>query len=183
MLKFFGISNKEKVTVEDTSSIFTVAINKVVDDGFSEIKGFLNNNNNLETNPQISESDLMSFRLIIFVGNIYILNDYFDEKSALILRDKIVENLLSYLDQDSEIAMDLFLNYENYFKEIIDKKIDPTESIAYALFDKYEIIKYQSELLKRKNEPNPILFNELKKLVDHFIWNWKEFLEKCKIRF
>ena len=143
MLKFFGISNKEKVTVEDTSSIFTVAINKVVDDGFSEIKGFLNNNNNLETNPQISESDLMSFRLIIFVGNIYILNDYFDEKSALILRDKIVENLLSYLDQDSEIAMDLFLNYENYFKEIIDKKIDPTESIAYPLFDKYVIIKYQ----------------------------------------
>ena len=35
-----------------------------------------------------------------------------------------------------------------------------------------------SELLKRKHEPNPILFNELKKLLNHFTWNWDEFWEK-----
>ena len=55
--------------------------------------------------------------------------------------------------------------------------------MAFAIFDKYRINEFQSELLKRKNEPNPILFNELKKLVNHFIWNWDEFLEKCKVEF
>ena len=48
MLKFFGISKKDKITVKDTSKIFTVALNKVVNDGYPEIQSFLNKNNNLE---------------------------------------------------------------------------------------------------------------------------------------
>ena len=55
--------------------------------------------------------------------------------------------------------------------------------MAVAVFDKYNINDCQSELLKRKNDPNPILFNELKKLLGHFRWNWDDFLEKCKIIF
>ena len=30
MLKFFGISKKDKISVEDTANIFSVALNKVV---------------------------------------------------------------------------------------------------------------------------------------------------------
>ena len=40
MLKFFGISKKEKVKVKRTADIFTVALNKVIDGGFPEIQDF-----------------------------------------------------------------------------------------------------------------------------------------------
>ena len=46
MLKFFGISKKEKISVKDTANLFFVALNKVVNDGFPEIQTFLNKNNN-----------------------------------------------------------------------------------------------------------------------------------------
>ena len=82
-----------------------------------------------------------------------------------------------------KMPMDLFLNYETYFNDILVKQIDPIETMAVAVFDKYNINDYQSELFRRKNEPNPVLFNELRKYLSHFIWNWDEFLGKCKITF
>jgi len=183
MLKFFGISKKDKISVKDTSKIFTVALNKVVNDGYAEIQSFLNKNNNLEKSPDISDEDIKWFRLIIFAGNLHVTSTKFEEIEALALRNEIVDNLLPYLDNDSEVAMDLFLNYETYFNDLLAKQIDPVETMSLAVFDKYNINDCQSELLKRKNEPNPVLFNELRKYLQHFVWNWEEFLEKCKVTF
>ena len=183
MLKFFGISKKDKISVEDTGNIFSVALNKVVNDGFPEIQSFLNKNNNLDKSPNISDEDIKWFRLIIFAGNLHLLNTKFEENESLELRNQIVDNLLPYLDDDKDVSMDLFLNYETYFNDILAKQIDPIETMAVAVFDKYNINDCQSELLKRKNEPNPVLFNELKKYLSHFLWNWEEFLEKCKVTF
>ena len=84
MLNFFGISKKDKITAEDTAKIFAVAINKVVNDGFTEIKSFLNYNNNLENNPNISDEDIKWFRLIIFIGNIHILSTNFEDNESLV---------------------------------------------------------------------------------------------------
>ena len=183
MLKFFGISKKDKITVEDTSKIFTVALNKVINDGFPEIQNFLNKNNNLEKCPNISDDDVKWFLLIIFAGNLHLLTTKFEEDESLKLRNNIVDNLLPYLDDDLDVAMDLYLNYETYFNEILARQIDPIETMALAVFDKYNINDCQSELLKRKNEPNPVLFNELRKYLSHFVWNWEEFLDKCKVTF
>ena len=183
MLKFFGISKKDKISVEDTGNIFSVALNKVVNDGFPEIQSFLNKNNNLDKSPNISDEDIKWFRLIIFAGNLHLLTTKFEENESLELRNQIVDNLLPYLDDDKDVSMDLFLNYETYFNDILAKQIDPIETMAVAVFDKYNINDCQSELLKRKNEPNPVLFNELKKYLSHFLWNWEEFLEKCKVTF
>tara|TARA_B100000700_G_scaffold328199_1_gene445266 strand:+ start:1650 stop:2201 length:552 start_codon:yes stop_codon:yes gene_type:complete len=183
MLNFFGISKKDKVSVKDTANLFSVALNKVVNDGFPEIQTFLNNNNNLEKSPEILDEEIKWFRLIIFSCNLHLLSTKFEENEALSLRNHIVDELMPFLEDDIEIAMDLFLNYETYFNEIIQTQVDPIDTMTVAVFDKYNINECQSELLKRKNEPNPVLFNELRKYLSHFIWNWDEFLEKCKITF
>ena len=83
MLKFFGISKKDKITVKDTSKIFTIALNKVVNDGYPEIQSFLNKNNNLEKSPNISDEEIKWFRLIIFVGNLHVLSTKFEENESL----------------------------------------------------------------------------------------------------
>ena len=146
-------------------------------------KGFLDKNNNLDKSTEISDEEIKWFRLIIFSGNLHLLSTKFEDHEALELRNKIIDELILFLDEDAEISMDLFLNYETYFNDILVKQVDPIETMAVAVFDKYNINDCQSELLKRKNEPNPVLFNELRKYLSHFIWNWDEFLEKCKITF
>ena len=70
MIKFFGLlSKKKKVKPELTASIYVAALNNVIDEGFVEIKDFINNNNNLEDNPNLTNEDIKWFRNIIFLGN------------------------------------------------------------------------------------------------------------------
>ena len=54
--------------------------------------------------------------------------------------------------------------------------------MAHAIFEKYNINNFQGDLFK-KNKPNPVFLNELKNLLNHFIWNWEEYLEKISLDF
>ena len=86
MIKFFGLlSKRKKVKPKVAASIYVATLNNVIDEGFIEIQDFINNNNNLEGNPDISSNNIDWFRNIIFLGNIYMLVHYFEEKESSML--------------------------------------------------------------------------------------------------
>ena len=123
MLNFLRLSKKKKVNVQDVMDLYFEHLNDVIQDGFVEIKDFINNNNNLESSPNISDSEIDTFRLFILLYNIYNLESYFEEYQISILRTKIIDKTLIYIDNNEELAMEKFLNYEKYFKELVDEAI------------------------------------------------------------
>ena len=67
MIKFLGLlSKKKKVKANLASAIYVNLLNNVIEVGFLEIKDFINNNNNLEEKPFIT--DQHSVRKFTFVG-------------------------------------------------------------------------------------------------------------------
>ena len=199
MIKFLGLlSKKKKVKANLASAIYVNLLNNVIEVGFLEIKDFINNNNNLEGDPNLKMTDIDWFRdkpsitnqhsnwyrSIVFLGNMRNLDDFFEENESVILRGFILEEMHKDLvDSDQALAIERFLDYENYFTELLVEKGDVINAMAYAIFEKYNINQYQGDLFKRKNKPNPIFYNELKNLLKHFIWNWQEYLDKNKIVF
>lgn len=185
MIKFLGLlSKKKKVKANLASAIYVNLLNNVIEVGFLEIKDFINNNNNLEDKPSITNQHSNWFRSIVFLGNMRNLDDFFEENESVILRGFILEEMHKDLvDSDQALAIERFLDYENYFTELLVEKGDVINAMAYAIFEKYNINQYQGDLFKRKNKPNPIFYNELKNLLKHFIWNWQEYLDKNKIVF
>tara|TARA_B100001758_G_C18416564_1_gene620385 strand:+ start:88 stop:645 length:558 start_codon:yes stop_codon:yes gene_type:complete len=185
MIKFFGLlSKKKKVKPETTASIFVALLKKVVSEGFIEIKDFINNNNNLESNPELKDTDIDWFLNVVFLGNIKILDLYFEDEEVTKLRALILDEIYKDLETtDQHLAIERFLDYENYFKDLLAEHEYPINAMAHAIFDKYNINNFQGDLFKKKNVPNPIFFNELKNLLNHFLWNWKDYLEKNKLRF
>ena len=77
MLSFFRLSRKKKEKLEITISKYVMSINDVIDSGFIEIKEFINENNNLDISPEIKDDDIRWFRIIIILGNISELKNYF----------------------------------------------------------------------------------------------------------
>ena len=185
MIKFFGlISKKKRIRSDEMSSIYVAALNNVISEGFVEIIDFVNNNSNLESNPNLLEKDITWFRNIVFLGNIFHLYNYFEESEASIIRGFILDDLYKELSQNEQnLAIERFLDYEKYFADLMKENEFPVDAMVFGIFEKYEINNYQGDLFKRKNKPNPIFFNELKNLLKHFIWNWEEYLEKNKLIF
>ena len=78
MIKFLGLlSKKKKVKAELAAAIYVNLLNNVIEVGFVEIKDFINNNNNLEENPNLTNEDVEWFRNIIFLGNMQNLDTFF----------------------------------------------------------------------------------------------------------
>ena len=185
MIKFLGLlSKKKKVKASVAATIYVNLLNNVIEAGFIEIKEFINNNNNLESNPSLSNSDIDWFRNIVFLGNMQNLETFFEERESSILRGMILDEMYKELaENEKHLAIERFLDYENYFSELLVENETSLNAMAYGIFEKYNINEYQGDLFKRKNKPNPIFYNELKNLLKHFMWNWEDYLEKNKIAF
>tara|TARA_S200000501_G_scaffold369622_1_gene409389 strand:+ start:181 stop:738 length:558 start_codon:yes stop_codon:yes gene_type:complete len=185
MIKFLGLlSKKKKVKPDITVSIFVKLLENVISEGYFEIKDFINHNNNLEINPNLKDVDVDWFSCVIFLGNIKKLEEYFEEEEVSILRALILDEIYKDIEGDNQhLAVERFLDYENYFNDLLVKYECPISAMAHAIFEKYNINDFQGDLFKRKNKPNPIFLNELKNLLKHFLWNWEEYLEKNKLIF
>ncbi len=185
MIKFLGLlSKKKKVKLDVTVSIFVKLLENVISEGYFEIKDFINHNNNLEINPNLKDVDIDWFSNVIFLGNIKKLEEYFEEEEVSILRALILDEIYKDIEGDNQhLAVERFLDYENYFNDLLVKYECPISAMAHAIFEKYNINDFQGDLFKRKNKPNPIFLNELKNLLKHFLWNWEEYLEKNKLIF
>jgi len=185
MIKFFGLlSKKKKVKLQSIVAIYCNALDEVISNGFIEIKDFINNNNNLENNPNLKKDDVKWFRIIIYLGNLNNLKSHFEEEEVLKLRNLIVEDIFNDLDDNKKIlAVESFLQYESYFAELLADLGSEIDAMAFAIFEKYNINEFQGTLFKRKNKPNPIFISEMKNLLKHFIWNWEEYLQNNKLKF
>ena len=185
MIKFFGLlSKKKKIKIKSLVSIYCQTLDEVIDGGFVEIKDFINNNNNLENNPNLQHNDIKWFRIIIFLGNLNNLNSHFEENEVMQLRNLIVDEIFADLNENKRISeVESFLQYEGYFLDLMNEFGSEIDAMAFAIFDKYNINDFQGELFKRKNKPNPIFISEMKNLIKHFIWNWDEYLQKNKLKF
>ena len=185
MIKFFGLlSKKKKVKPATAVSIYVALLKNVISGGFVEIKDFINNNNNLANNPNIDDTDIDWFSNVVFLGNMKNLEMYFEEDEVSILRALILDEVHKDIEENEQnLAVERFLDYENYFKDLLVKYEIPINAMAHAIFEKYNINDFQGDLFKKKNKPNPVFLNELKNLLNHFIWNWSEYLQKNKLNF
>jgi hypothetical protein len=185
MIKFLGLlSKKKKVKPATAVTIYVAILQNVISGGFIEIKDFINNNNNLESNPNLKDSDIDWFSNVIFLGNMKNLDSYFEENEVSSLRTLILDEIYKDVKaNDQNLAVERFLDYENYFNDLLIKYEFSINAMAHAIFEKYNINDFQGDLFKKKNKPNPVFLNELKNLLSHFLWNWEEYLEKNKLNF
>ena len=185
MIKFLGLlSKKKKVKPDTAASIYVTLLQNVINEGFIEIKDFINNNNNLENNPNLKQTDINWFSNVVFLGNLKNLDNYFEENEVSILRALILDEIhKEFTGNAQHLAIERFLDYENYFNDLLVKYDSHISAMAHAIFEKYNINDFQGDLFRKKNKPNPVFLTELKNLLNHFIWNWKEYLEKNKLVF
>ena len=182
MIKFLGIlTKKKKITGRKTAHLLVKTLDEVIVNGFVEIQDFLNNNNNLESNPNLTSKDIKWFRLIVFVGNLKMIPAFFEQEHAEDLHNHLLDIMADKMEGENEISIEQLADYCTYLDELLRKSDNCIEAMATAVFDKYNINDFQVNLFRRKNEPNPVLFQELKNLMSHFIWNWEDYLDKHKI--
>lgn len=180
-MKLFGFNKRRKIKIDDLAVVYTNTLFEVIDNGFPEIIEFVNDNRKFEESPNLQRTDVVWFIMIIFAANNYRLSEYFDDSTVDKIHLSTLNELIKYIDLEEELVREMFLDYENFFKEQLNEDTSIEKAMAKSIFVKYNLNDFQGDLLKNQNEPNPVFLQELTDLLGLFTWNWSDYLLKFKV--
>ena len=180
-MKLFGFSKKEKISVDKLAKLYANTLFEVVDQGFSEIIGFVNDNRKFEESPDLQKEDVKWFLMVIFAANNHRLTEFFSDHVVDKMHEACSHEIISILGEEEGAIRDMIVDYEVFFAEQLSKASKLEKAMARSIFIKYNLNDYQGKLLKNQNEPNPVFLQELTNLLSHFVWNWDDYLSKYKV--
>jgi hypothetical protein len=178
MLTLFG---KKKLTEDKVANVFVNALQVMIDEGFTEVAGLINDSPEFVKPPSIDVNDSGAFTMIVLAGNIQRIPNYFDSGQD----KRITEHILEKFSELYEInKMELAENIGET-RKFMSRKNHPSKNtlnaMAKAVFCKYGLNEYQEEYFKSLQAPNPILIQRLKDALENFLWDWEALTTKYRI--
>jgi hypothetical protein len=178
MLTLFG---KKKITEEKAAHIVINGIQILIDEGFGEVVGLINDSPEFVRPPSIHPDDSGPFTLIVLAGNLQIIPDYFEAGRDKRISRLIMTKLAELHDQDgTELAQSV-----NDMRKFMMRKNHPSKSVtnamARAIFCKYGLNEFQENYFKSLSSPNPIFIQRLREAMENFLWEWDSMLDRYRV--
>lgn len=177
----FGTLLKKKISNDKLANIFINGIFTSIDNSFSLVSDFINDDPAFVQSPNINPLDSYEFSLIVLIGNISNLESSFPPEQA----DGIAEIIYDKLARMYEMNTSEFKQMLRDYRTFINRLNSPSKNMVYgmskAIFDKYTLYNYQDEYFKRMQTPNPLFLKRMDSIVENFIWNWDTFFKKHKM--
>jgi hypothetical protein len=177
----FAIFGKKKVKEDIVANIFVNSILNTIDEGFPEIIGIINDSPEFITSPNLAESDVDSFTLIVFAGNLTYIPNYLSNSKDDRVINLIFTKLSRVFDVDQERLEIVIKEYQSYLTKVNHPSKNTLYAMSKAIFGKYELNEYQDEYFKNMKSPNPMFLKRLDEAMENFIWNWDTFNQKYQI--
>ncbi len=179
MITFFG---KKKISAERAATLFVNTLLDSVENGFSEVAGFIRDSPEFVSTPEISDEEYGKFLMIAIVGNFNYLNEHFRDGEG----DLIVQHCIDQFAPVFDLSPVAFQAKLNDYKKFMAHVNFPSKNILYsmskAVFFKYELNQYQDEYFRSMNTPNPIFLKSMDEVLRNFIWDWEAFCDKYKVQ-
>lgn len=176
-----GLFGKKKVRVEELAPQYVSTIYEVVEAGFSEIAGYINEEKEFEKSPKLSDKENEWFLYIVYAGNLVNLDSHFEKKQADQINSVLSREIIKALGKDPDIAIEILIDYETFLRSLLGEPKNLVKAMSLAIFHKYDLNKYQKEHFQKLNSPSPIVMKELAEMVEFFLWNWLDYLSKYKV--
>lgn len=176
-----GTLLKRKLSNEKVANIFVNTLIEVVDNGFKEVAGLINDDPAFVTCPNIKENQNGEFALIVIIGNLSFLESTFEADQAFAVEKLIFEKLGKLYGMTEGEFANLVREYQSFINRVNTPSKNMIYGMSKAIFHKYKLNEFQNEYFARMQAPNPLFLKRMDEVVTNFIWDWDAFFKKYKI--
>ena len=177
----FGTLIKKKLTDEKVANIFVNAILEVTERGFEEVAGLINEDPAFISPPQLDKHDNGKFTLVVIVGNLRYLDDYFEADQVDAVKQLVIEKFANVFGISSTELKSIFKEYDSFMNRVNHPSKNTLYAMSKAIFHKYQLNDFQDEYFRKMQCPNPLFLKRLDEVVVNFIWDWQAFFKKYKV--
>lgn len=178
MLTLFG---KKKISEEKVANVFVNAIQLMIDEGFEDVVGLINDSPEFVKSPNLSSEDSGPFTMIILAGNIKVIPMHFESGQDKRITEYILEKFADLYEIDKMKLAQLVSDTRKFMSRKNHPSKNVINGMARAIFCRYELNKFQEEYFKSLQSPNPIFIQRLKDALENFMWDWDAINEKYKV--
>jgi len=176
-----ALFTKKKISEDKLSNVFVNTLMDVVDAGWSDLSALITYDPSLVSRPSIKQDNSDKFLMIVIVANLKFLPKYFGREQEQRIKFKIVEKLSLAFGMDDEAVYTHIKAYDSFMSRINHPSKNVLYSMSKTVYHKYHLNSCQEDYFKQLNAPNPLLLKRLDDMMEHFIWDWDNFLDKYKI--
>ena len=177
----FGSLIKKKLTDNQVANIFINALFDSVDNGFSIIAQWINEDPAFNESPKIDVANNSEFALIVIVGNLSLLESTFETSQAERVEKLIYEKLAKIYEISELDIRNIIKEYRSFINRINMPSKNMIYGMSKAVFFKYNLNEYQDDYFKRMQVPNPLFLKRMDEIMGNYLWNWDAFFKKYKL--
>lgn len=172
---------KKKLDADKLANVFVNSVLNITDIGFEDLKEMIKEDPAFVTLPDVQSSCADKFLLIVTVGNLKQLHNYFDADEATELRKLIVEKFAKIFDLSVKDMEQLLDQTSSYISQVNHPSKNLLYGMSKAIFHKFDLNKHQEEYFRSLKTPNPLFLKRMDDLMSNFLWDWDQFFKKHKI--
>jgi len=176
-----GLFGKKKVKGAELAPVYVDTIYEVIERGFPEIAGYINEEKEFQKSPNLSGEENEWFLYIVYAGNMVNLDAHFEKPEADELSRLIAREVVKKMGKNPEVIDGILYDYEMFLRGLHNQTKNLVKAMSLAIFHKYDLNKYQKDHFQKLNSPSPIVMKELNEMVEFFLWNWEDYLAKYKV--
>jgi hypothetical protein len=169
---------KKKVNEDKLANVLINSLVHAMEVGFPDISELINNDKDFVEKPNISPEDYDRFMLILFVGNLKIMEKRLEGEQADRLKELLIEKFSTLYNLKVSQTKDHIKSYSSFMSKINYPSKNALYAMSKCIFHKYNLASYQEEYFKDMNTPNPKFLKRLNNIVEKFVWDWDYFLSK-----
>ena len=173
--------SKKKLTDERVANIFVNTSFETVEQGWPQVAAFLNAAPEFDSSPNLNEDDYGKFLMIVVSANLNLIPKHFDPGVDRAIIQRCCAKFGFALGLPPESFARKVKEFRSFMKEINRPSKNTLTAMTRAVCYKYGVIAHQEPYFRDMNVPNPILQKNLREVMEHFLWDWEDFVDQYRV--
>jgi hypothetical protein len=172
---------KRKLNADKLANVFVNALIEATEQGFADVSELINEDAAFICNPNITPDKNNQFLLIVIVGNLRFLDQYFDAYESKEIRSHIIQKFSLIFDMDEYEFEKMLTELDQFISRVNHPSKNTLYGMSKAVFHKFQLNEYQEAYFKSMSTPNPLFLKRMDDILTNFIWDWDEFFKKYRL--
>ncbi|MDG1674246.1 MAG: hypothetical protein P8H88_02255 [Flavobacteriales bacterium] len=173
--------SKKKLTDEQVANIFVNTSFETVEQGWPQVAGFLNASPEFDRSPNLDADDYGKFLMIVVAANLGQIPKHFDPGVDRAIIQRCCAKFGFALGLPPDAFAKKVKEFRSFMKEINRPSKNTLTAMTRAVCYKYGVIAHQEPYFRDMNVPNPILQKNLREVMEHFLWDWEDFVDQYRV--
>ena len=178
----FSFLTRKKITEEKIANIFVNSLLDLVDNGFPEVAGLINEDSEFQQSPDIGANDSDRFLMIVLAGNLKELPQHFDGYQDMRIAELVYRKMAEVLAVELPTLKKIIMGYQIFCSKVNHPSKNTLYGMSKGVFYKYNLNSCQHDYFKGMNVPNPIFLKRLDEIMSSFVLDWDYLLTRYRIK-